>query len=389
MVCGETPLAKGKYNRVALVGETAADVRDVMVNGESGLLAVHPKDFRPKYVPSNRSITWPNGATATTYNATEPDQLRGPQHDLAWADELAKWRYAEDTFDQLSFGLRLGDDPRALITTTPRPIKIIRDLLKDPSTKVTRGNTFDNLVNLAPQFIAQIKKRYEGTRIGRQELYAEMLDDSPSALWNRSGLDAHRRREEHLPKLRRVVIGVDPMVKDKTLSTSDDDNRATGIVAAGIGEDQRGYVLGDRTMRGSPNEWARQAVALYDSLEADAIVVETNNGGDMCKATIRSVRPGIPVHEVTASRGKWIRAEPVAAMYEQGRVSHVGQFAELEDEMVMFGPDGLAGGESPNRVDALVWALTSLFPTIIKKTETAKKDEEPWSTYRGDASWMQ
>lgn len=380
--CGSTPLAPGKVRRIALVAETAADARDVMVKGDSGLLAIHPPDFRPSYVPSTRSLTWPNGCMAITYNAVEPDQLRGPQHDAAWSDELAKWRYSEETFSQLQFGLRLGVAPRQVITTTPRPIPVIRSLMTDAATVVTRGNTFENASNLAPSFLMEMRARYEGTRLGRQELNAEVLEDAPDALWTRANLDQHRRALDKLPKLRRIVVAIDPAAKTNELQ---EDGAATGIVAAAVGEDGRGYVLEDATIRASPNGWARRAVSVYDRYEADAIVGEVNNGGDMVEATVRSVRGGVPFIPVRASRGKWTRAEPVAAMYEQGRISHVGAFPELEDEMVLFGPNGMAGGASPDRVDALVWALTELFPQLTVR-EPARDESAP--RYRGADSWM-
>lgn len=366
--CGPSPLAAGKARWIAIVAETAADARDVMVEGESGILSVHPRGFRPLYEPSKRRLTWPNGAQASLFNATEPSQLRGPQHDLAWSDELAKWRYADETWDMLQLGLRLGDAPRQIITTTPRPIKIVREMLKDPSCVVTRGTTFENRSNLAPKFFAQIEQRYAGTRLGRQELNAEVLDDIPDALWTRANLDQHRRRLDEIPALRRIVVAVDPAAKSHEIK---EDGAATGIVAAGEGEDGRGYVLDDATCRASPNGWARRAMALFDRLEADVMVAEVNNGGDMVGETIRAVRPSVPYREVTASRGKWTRAEPIAALYEQGRISHVGTFPELEDEMVLIGPNGLADGRSPDRADALVWALTELFPQLTRKAPRA------------------
>lgn len=363
-VCGSTPLTPGNGQWIALVAETAADARDVMVEGESGLLAIHPKDFRPMYEPSKRRVTWPNGAQATLYNATEPDQLRGPQQSIAWCDETAKWRYAQESWDMLQFGMRLGDNPQQIVTTTPRPIKLLQALIKDPSCVVTRGSTYDNRSNLAPKFLEQMDRRYAGTRLGRQELNAEILDDAPDALWTRAGLDDHRRKAGQIPPLKRIVVAVDPAAK---AHETPDEGAATGIVCVGIGDDGRGYVLDDGTIRGTPNAWARRAVALFDRYEADCIVGETNQGGDMVQATIRSVRPGVPFREVTATRGKWVRAEPIAALYEQGRVSHVGTFAELEDEMVAFGPNGMSDGSSPDRVDALVWAMTELFPAMTRK----------------------
>lgn len=368
MVSGKTPLTAGRYNRVALVGETAADARDVMVEGESGLLAVHPPEFRPHYEPSKRRVTWPNGAVGTLFNATEPDQLRGPQFDLAWCDELAKWRYAQDTWDMLQFGLRLGDNPRQIVTTTPRPIRIIREMLKDaasgnPSVVVTRGRMSENRANLAPKFIAQIEGKYQGTRLGRQELDAEVLEDMPDALWTRSGLDQHRVKAA--PALKRIVVAVDPAAKQNDMP---EEGAATGIVVCAMGEDNRGYVLEDATCRQSPLGWARMACAMFDKYEADCIVAEVNQGGDMVRETIRTVRSSLPVKDVTSYRGKWLRAEPTAALYEQGRISHVGTFAPLEDEMVAFGPNGLADGVSPDRVDALVHGFTELFPQMTRRT---------------------
>lgn len=383
MVCGSTPLSGGKYGRIALVAETAADARDVMVEGESGLLATHPKDRRPLYEPSKRRVTWPNGAVATLFNATEPDQLRGPQHDLAWLDELAKWRYAQETFDMLQFGLRLGDKPRQCVTTTPRPTPLIRYLMKQDGWVITRGSTYDNKANLAPRFVQNIVKKYEGTRLGRQELNAEVLDDAPGALWTRAKLDETRRKKtDKLPDMQRVVVAIDPAA-----SSGDEEGQAeTGIVVAGMGVDGRGYVLDDVSIRGTPNAWARQAVAAFDMHSADAIVAETNQGGAMVEQTIRSVRATIPYVGVRASRGKVTRAEPVAALYEQGRVSHVGAFPALEDQMVLFTPLGIEGETTADRTDALVWALSELFPSIVHKVE--KVDWSQAFVSKGSGAWM-
>lgn len=370
MVCGDTPLAKGKASRVALIAETAADARDVLVEGDSGVMSVHPKDFRPNYEPSKRRLTWPNGAMATLYNATEPDQLRGPQHDLAWCDELAKWRYAAETWDMLLFGLRLGQHPRSLITTTPRPIALLKKIMSDPKTVVTRGSTYDNAKNLAPAFLEQIKRKYEGTRLGRQELNAEILDDVPGSLWTREGLDkARRNRTEKLPDMQRVVVAIDPAGKSQETAISEG-TAETGIVVAGLGVDGRGYLIDDLSCSLSPNGWARRALSAFDMYAADCIVVETNQGGDMVKQTVQSVRPGVNVREVHASRGKVTRAEPIAALYEQGRISHVGTFPELEDQMVLFTPLGIAGDTTGDRVDAMVWAFSQLFPSIINVVDT-------------------
>lgn len=363
IVCGKTPLAAGAYSRIALVAETAADARDVLVEGESAILSVHPKDFRPLYEPSKRRLTWPNGAVATLFNATEPDQLRGPQFDAAWCDELAKWKYAKETWDMLQFGLRLGHRPKQVVTTTPRPIPVLKEILADPGTVVTKGKTEDNRSNLAASFLNQIRAKYTGTRLGRQELDAEILDDAPGALWTRSAIDRDRRKESDVPRLTRIVVAVDPAAKTNVVA---EDGAATGIVVAGMGDDGRGYVLDDLTCRTSPDGWARRALSGMDRYGADCIVVETNNGGEMVAAAIKAVRPTAPIREVTASRGKWTRAEPIAALYEQGRISHVGSLPDLEDEMVLFGPNGMVGGSSPDHVDALVWALTELFPMMIR-----------------------
>ncbi|HVB18343.1 MAG TPA: terminase family protein [Stellaceae bacterium] len=339
--------------RIALVAPTAADARDVMVEGESGLLAIAPPGERPLYEPSKRRLTWPNGAVATTYSADEPERLRGPQHDFAWCDELAAWRYPE-AWDMLMFGLRLGDDPRAVVTTTPRPNKLIRALLADPKVVVTRGRTAENRAHLAPAFLDQIVRRYEGTRLGRQELDAEVLDDMPGALWQRGTIEA--ARVGALPDLVRVVVAIDPA------AASSEHSDETGIVVAGRDAGGHGYVLADASGRYPPAEWARAAIAAFRANQADRIVAEVNNGGEMVEATLRTVDPNVPFRAVRASRGKAARAEPVAALYEQGRMHHLGAFAALEDQMCAFTSDfdRHAAGYSPDRVDALVWAFTDL-----------------------------
>jgi phage terminase large subunit-like protein len=367
-VCGSTPLGKGRCKRFALVAETAADARDVMVEGDSGILSVHHPDFRPVYEPSKRRLTWPNGASATLFNATEPDQLRGPQHDGAWLDELAKWRYAQETWDMLQFGLRLGDNPRQLITTTPRPIPVLRAIIKDERTVVTKGSTYDNRANLAKVFLDTVVKRYEGTRLGRQELNAEVLDDIPGSLWTRDGLDRFRHdKAKKLPDMQRIVVAVDPAASSPETAKSDS-IAETGIIVCGLGVDGRGYVLDDQSCSLSPNGWGRRAVSCFDLFSADCIVVERNQGGDMVANTIKSVRPGIKIVEVHASRGKVTRAEPVSAMYEQGRISHVGAFPALEDQMVLFTTSGIVGETTADRVDALVWAFSQLFPSLVNNT---------------------
>jgi phage terminase large subunit-like protein len=318
-----------------------------MVEGESGLLAISPPWFRPHYEPSKRRLTWPNGAIATTYSADEPDRLRGPQHDLGWCDELATWRYP-DAWDQFLFGLRLGKNPQCVVTSTPKRVKLIRELFKDPTCVITGGSTYDNIQNLARPFIERIVKRYEGTTLGRQELHAHLLEDVEGAMWKREQIETFRIPKA--PDLVRIVVAIDPAV------TSSEDSDETGIVVAGIGADGHGYVLADESLRATPLGWASRAVTSYLANKADRIIGEANNGGDLIEQTIRTVNDRVSYTKVTASRGKQTRAEPVAALYEQGRVHHVGQFAYLEDEMCSWVP----GDASPNRMDALVWALTEL-----------------------------
>ena len=348
--------------RIALVGPTAADVRNVMIEGESGLLRVFAPLDRPVLQASRRRLVWPGGAIAFLYSAEEPERLRGPQHDAAWADELAAWTYGQETWDQLQFGLRLGKDPRALITTTPKPTPLIRQLLADPNSKVTRGTTYDNWRNVSRAFLSRIIRRYENTRLGRQEIHAEVLGDAPGALWPQETLlKCHVARH---PDLRRVVVAIDP-----SGSNGDDDGDQQGIVVVGLGVDGVGYVLADRTCRLSPEGWGRRAVEAFDAFGADRLVAEKNYGGDMVRFTLQTIRPTVPVTLVTASRGKVLRAEPVSALYEQGRVRHVvpaptdNPLADLEGEMRLATSNGYFGQGSPNRLDALVWALTDLFLT--------------------------
>lgn len=352
----------GIARRIALVSATAADVRDTMVEGPAGILATAHPSTRPRYEPSKRRLTWPNGATATTFSADEPERLRGPQHDTAWCDELAAWRYPDDAWDNLAFGLRLGD-PRAVVTTTPRPIPLVKALLKDPSTRTTRGSTYDNAANLAASALTKFKRKYEGTRLGRQELFAELLEDTPGALWTLATIERNRVRVA--PDLVRVAVAVDPQVADPSRTT--EDSAETGIVAGGIAADGDGYVLRDESGHYSPGEWGERSVLLFDELSADVIVVEDNQGGAMAEHVLttaaaalhraeRRTSAHVHVMRVHASRGKQTRAEPVAALDEQGRIHHVGTLRHLEDQMCTWVP----GEKSPDRMDARVWLLTHL-----------------------------
>jgi len=357
-----------RSGRIGLIAETAADARDVMV---AELLRIFPRARRPVYYSSKRRVEFQNGAVAMLYNATEPDQLRGPQHDFLWHDELAKWRYARETWDQAQFGLRLGVHPRQIITTTPRPIELIKAIVAGQEGKVhiTRGRTMDNRSNLAASFLDRIQNRYAGTRLGRQELEAEILGDLPGALWSLSTLDAYRLRDR--PEVERIVVAVDPAV------TATEDSDEHGIVVAGLTADQRGVVIEDASLSGSPADWAKRAVSLYRSHAADGIVVEVNQGGDMVAHTIRTIDPNARIIEVRASRGKHVRAEPIAALYEQGRIAHVGAFPELESQMTQMTVDGYQGDGSPDRVDALVWAFTDLFPGMVERVPDASRFRIP------------
>src|SRR6185312_1123544 len=296
-MCGSTPLARGRWRHIALIAETAADAREVMVGdgkaasdprAGSGRLHIHPKGFRPIYEPSKRRLTWPDGAVASIYNGTEPDQLRGPQHDAAWCDELAKWRYAQEAWDQMQFGLRTGRNPQVCITTTPRPIALLKQIIADPTSVVTRGSTFDNRGNLSQKFLEAVRRKYEGTRLGRQELYAELLEDIEGALWKRSRIDELRINVPQLPPLKRIVVAIDP-----NASTAEDSNEC-GIVCAGLGNDDHGYILDDLSGVKTPTEWAREAVSLLHARCGDRIVAERNNGGDMVENTIRMIDPSVP-----------------------------------------------------------------------------------------------
>ncbi|MBO0904912.1 DNA-packaging protein [Jiella sonneratiae] len=352
MAAGESPFVGRPHMRIGLLAETLADAREVMIDGESGLLAVcgHP---RPVFEASRRRLVFASGAIAQIFSSEDPDALRGYQFDLAWGDELAKWVHGDASFDNLQLALRLGENPRALFTTTPRPIPLLKRLIADPGTATTHMTTAENAANLAPGFLAAMGERYGGTRLGRQELDGEILSARDDALFDIGKIE--RDRCDPPSELRRIVVAVDPPASATKRSD------ACGIVAAGRGGDGTIYVLADGSRRkAKPHEWARAAIGLYDALKADRIVAEVNQGGDMVEAVIRAASPDTPFQAVRASRGKWARAEPVAALYERGRVRHAGRFPELEDEMADFGPDGLSGGRSPDRLDALVWAVNAL-----------------------------
>lgn len=378
----------GQSPRLHLVGRTAADVRDVMVEGESGILAIHPKSERPRYEPSKRRLTWPNGCVGTTFSAEEPDSLRGPQCSDAWGDEVASWRYP-DAWDQLMFGLRLGQDPRVVVSTTPRPVRIIRDLLADSTTRLSRGSSYDNRANLAPAFFEQILKRYEGTRLGQQEIHGALLDGVPGALWSRGSIE--RYRVAKVRELRRVVIAVDPA------TTSTEHSDMTGIVVAGLGFDDHVYVLADLSVRASPLIWARLVAQAFNRWDADTVVAEINAGNDLVRSVLLAVTPNLPVRTIRASRGKGLRAEPVAALAEQGRVHHTQRpaclavidhdtggitwrdasphdphLADLEDQLCALTPDFDRAMGSPDRADALVYAVSELCPIVALPAAEAR-----------------
>jgi len=343
--------ALGKGGRIALVGRTAADVRDVMVEGESGILECSPSWFRPTYEPSKRGrLTWPNGCLGFSYSSEKPAIFRGPAHHKAWADELATWQHLVTALDNLLLGLRLGTHPQWVATTTPKPLKILKDLQADEGTALTTGSTYDNMENLSQVFKRTIIRRFEGTRLGRQELHAELMDEADGALWQHSDIEDNRTHKQ--PEMLRIVVAIDPAV---TSGESSDD---TGIVVAGLGRDQRGHILQDISGRYTPHQWAKKACDAYTEWEADMVIGEANNGGDLVEANLRTIDTGIPFRKVHASRGKQARAEPIASLYEQGRISHVGTFTELESEMCTWEPN--SGMRSPSRLDAAVWALTEL-----------------------------
>lgn len=358
--------------QVNLIGATADDARDIMIEGESGILAICPKSERPVYKKSDRALEWPNGGKSLIFTADEPERLRGKQHSKLWMDELCSWRYVQESFDQAMFGLRLGRNPQAVITTTPRPIKQLKALLADHSTVVTKGSTYDNKANLAQVFYEKITTRYEGTRLGRQELTAEILDDIEGALWNNAMLD--NNRVTHLPELRRILVSIDPAVSTNKASNE------TGIIVVGEGVDNHYYPLMDVSGIYSPLEWAMKAIHQYERHKASAIVCEVNNGGDLVEANLRAAGFTGRVIKVHATKGKATRAEPVVGMYEQNKVHHLGHLPGLESQMLTWDPKS---EDSPDRIDALVWAVTELINGVsnwddVSELGRVEEYSNPW-----------
>ena len=341
--------ARKGAKHIALIGQTVADVRDTMIKvGPASILKIsHPK-FMPEYTPSNRILEWPNGVIATTYSGDKPDQVRGPSHDFVWMDELAKFQYPDDVWANLMFGLREDEDMRILVTTTPRPIKLIKDLVKDKNTITVRGSTCENKDNLPKKYFEQVIAPYVGTRLGQQEIEGKILDDNPNALWTRKMIEDSRVNKH--PNLIRVVIGVDPEASDTETSAE------TGIIAAGLADNGHGYILGDDTVKGKPDRWGNAVITSYYKYRGDRIIGEVNNGGDMIEYVIKTIDENVSYKSVRATKGKYIRAEPVSALYEQGKIHHVGNFIELEDQLCEWEP----GEKSPDRMDAEVWAITEL-----------------------------
>ncbi|WP_294924195.1 terminase family protein [uncultured Paracoccus sp.] len=354
---GATPDAPGRARRVALVAETFDQGREVMVFGDSGILACSPPDRRPVWEAGRRRLVWANGAVAQVFSAHEPEALRGPQFDAAWVDELAKWKKAEETWDMLQFALRLGEHPQQVVTTTPRNVGVLKAILRNASTVTTHASTDANRAYLAESFLAEVEARYAGTRLGRQELEGVLLEDVEGALWTTAALEGCR--VEAPPALDRVVVAVDPSV---TAGKASDE---CGIVVAGVvqrGEPQdwRAFVLEDATIRGGPSDWARAALAAMERHGAERLVAEVNQGGDLVESVIRQIDPLVPFRALRAGRGKGLRAEPVAALYEQGRVRHLRGLGALEDQMCRMTVAGYQGRGSPDRLDALVWAIHEL-----------------------------
>jgi phage terminase large subunit-like protein len=358
MVEGPRSLDLGKAKRVALIGETYDQAREVMILGDSGILACSPPDRRPTWNATRRTLIWPNGAEATVFSGNDPEALRGPQFDAAWVDELAKWRKPREAWDMLQFGLRLGDDPRQVVTTTPRNVQVLKDIIAANSSVLTSAKTEANAANLAASFLAEVKTRYAGTRLGRQELDGVLLEEEEGALWSLARLEANRQTE--LPEFDRIVVAVDPPVTGHA-GSDQCGIVVVGAVTQGPPADWRAYVLEDASVSAAkPTVWARAALDALQRWNADRLVAEVNQGGDLVEEVVRQIDPLVPYKAVRATRGKIARAEPVAALYEQGRVMHTRGLAELEDQMVLMTHAGFQGAGSPDRVDALVWAIHDL-----------------------------
>lgn len=372
-----------RFNYVNLVAPTYDDARKTMIEGESGIMNICSNDERPVFKKNDKELIWPNGSKSLLFTADEPERFRGKQHFHGWADELAAWRY-EDSWTQFKFGMRLGSSPQICITTTPKPRRLITDLINDPDTVVTTGSSYDNRANLAPTFFDSLVKEYEGTRLGEQELYAKILTDTPGALWKRDNLDEQRVNWDSLPEMARICVSVDPAV------SSNDRSNETGIIAVGLGSDQRLYVLDDQSGIYSPAEWSAKAVSLLRMHEGDFIVAEINQGGNLVTNAIHTYDRRVAVRDVRATRGKYIRAEPASALYEQRRVSHVGSFPELEEQMCAFTVDydRRLQGRSPDRVDALVWAITALLPETVRTRRAVGVKKPSRRDIGGSDGWM-
>ncbi|MBA7639209.1 hypothetical protein ES703_64216 [subsurface metagenome] len=347
------------FTKIGLIGPTASAVRDIMIEGDSGILTISRSDFRPLYEPSKRKLTWPNGAVAYTFSAEEPDCLRGPQFEKMWCEELASWKYAE-SWDMAKLCLRLGSKPQAIITTTPKPKTIIKELINNKNCVITGGSTYDNINNLAEPFFKAIVDQYEGTTLGQQEIYAIFLEELPDALWQRSTIANNRVSDINLDELIRIVIGIDPAGTKKETSAE------TGILVCGIDANGEGYVIDDLSCRKRPKGWASESIKAYHRYKADRIVAEVNFGGDMVESVIRNVDKNVSYKSIYASRGKRVRAEPISALYEQGKIHHIGTFKDLEDQQCNFTPETK---KSPDRIDALVWCFTELIINRIERRQ--------------------
>ena len=339
-------------SRLAIVAPTFADGRDTCIEGESGLLSIMDDKIIANYNRSLGEIVLHNGSRFKTFSADTPERLRGPQHHRVWCDELGSWKYSE-TWDQMMFGLRLGEHPKVIVTTTPKPIPLIKDLLKRKDTHTTTGSTFENKDNLAEASLSQLKEKYEGTRLGRQELYAEVLEDVEGSLWSRDMIESSMvRYNEKLPSFKRIVIAVDPAV------TANKRSDETGVVVCAEDFQGKYYILNDLSGKYSPDAWAKKVVEAYESYKADKVIAEVNNGGDLVERVVKTVDRNVNYKSVRATRGKFVRAEPIAALYEQKRVRHLNRFNLLEDQLCSYNPE--ITSQSPDRLDALVWGLTEL-----------------------------